>query len=205
MKRRAIFMDRDGTISEEVGYVNHISRYRLLPGSTEAIRLAREGDFLAVVVTNQAGVARGYFPESLVRQVHEKLGSLVRDAGADLDAIYYCPHHPHEGEPPYRRDCDCRKPKPGLIERAARDLGIDLSRSYIVGDSWIDIEAGARAGVPGVLVMTGYGRGLLEHQRHRLRSEPSHIAEDLLRAVRWILEREGALSRTRPASAPEAG
>ena len=192
MTRRAIFMDRDGTISDEVGYVNHLSRYRLLPRSLQAIRLVNDSGFLAVVTTNQSGVARGYFSESLVEQVHERLLAWARDSGARLDAIYYCPHHPQEGDPPFRSDCDCRKPRPGMIRRAAREHDIDLSRSYVVGDTRADIEAGAAAGVPGILVLTGYGRGLVEHGRDTMRVEPLAIREDLLEAVRFILGREGA-------------
>jgi D-glycero-D-manno-heptose 1,7-bisphosphate phosphatase len=189
VSRAAIFMDRDGTISEEVGYVNHISRYRLLPRSLEAIRLINEAGLMAIVTTNQSGVARGYFSQDLVEAVHARLLSLAAGAGARLDAVYYCPHHPAEGSPPWRAACDCRKPKPGMILRAAREHGIDLERSYVVGDSVVDIEAGAAAGVRGVLVLTGYGRGLLEHQKERFRTPPAHTADDLLEAVRWILER----------------
>jgi len=189
MSRAAIFLDRDGTICEEVGYVNHLSRSRLLPGSLEAIRLINQAGLLAVVTTNQSGVARGYFSEDLVEAVHAQLLSAVSSGGARLDAIYYCPHHPSEGSPPWRAACDCRKPKPGMILRAAREHGIDLAGSYVVGDSVVDIEAGAAAGVPGVLVLTGYGRGLLEHQKHRFKTEPAHAAEDLLGAVRFILSR----------------
>ena len=189
MSRAAIFLDRDGTICEEVGYVNHLSRSRLLPGSLEAIRLINQAGLLAVVTTNQSGVARGYFSEDLVEAVHAQLLSAVSSGGARLDAIYYCPHHPSEGSPPWRAACDCRKPKPGMILRAAREHGIDLAGSYVVGDSVVDIEAGAAAGLPGVLVLTGYGRGLLEHQKHRFKTEPAHAAEDLLGAVRFILSR----------------
>ena len=185
-------MDRDGTISEEVGYINHLSRYRLLPRSLQAIRLINDSGFLAIVTTNQSGVARGYFSESLVGQVHERLLAWARDGGARLDAIYYCPHHPHEGEPPFRADCDCRKPRPGMIRRAAREHDIDLARSYVVGDTRADIEAGAAAGVPGILVLTGYGRGLVEHGRATMRVEPLAVREDLLDAVRFILGREAA-------------
>ncbi len=191
-RRRAIFMDRDGTLSEEVGYVNHLSRYRLMPNSLEAIRLANGAGFLVVVTTNQAGVARGYFSEDLVRQVHGRLRAWVEEGGGRIDAIYYCPHHPKEGAPPYRAECDCRKPRPGMILRAGREHDIDLAASYAVGDSWIDIEAGAAAGVPGVLVLTGYGRGLLEHQREKLRVTPAHVAEDVLEAARWIVARDVA-------------
>ena len=189
MTRAAIFLDRDGTICEEVGYVNHLSRSRLLPNSPEAIRLINQAGLLAVVTTNQSGVARGYFSQDLVEAVHARLLASLSESGARLDAIYYCPHHPSEGAPPWRSDCDCRKPRPGMILRAARQHDIDLSRSYVVGDSVVDIESGAAAGIPGVLVKTGYGRGLLEHQRHRLKSEPAHAAEDLLDAVRFILSR----------------
>lgn len=189
MSRPAVFMDRDGTISEEVGYVNHLSRYRLLPRSLEAIRLINEAGLMAIVTTNQSGVARGYFSQDLVEAVHARLLSLAAGAGARLDAIYYCPHHPAEGSPPWRAACDCRKPKPGMILRAAREHGIDLERSYVVGDSVVDIEAGAAAGVRGVLVLTGYGRGLVEHQKERFRTPPAHTADDLLEAVRFILER----------------
>jgi len=189
VSRAAVFLDRDGTICEEVGYVNHLSRSRLLPNSLEAIRLINQAGLLAVVTTNQSGVARGYFSQDLVEAVHAKLRASALEAGARLDGIYYCPHHPSEGTAPWRASCDCRKPLPGLIKRAAREHGIDLSRSYAVGDSVVDIDAAAAAGVPGVLVKTGYGRGLLEHQRHRFRTEPAYAAEDLLEAVGWILAR----------------
>ena len=189
MTRAAIFLDRDGTICEEVGYVNHLSRSRLLPNSLEAIGLINQAGLLAVVTTNQSGVARGYFSQDLVESVHAKLQASVTGAGARLDAIYYCPHHPTEGTPPWRAVCECRKPEPGMILRATREHGIDLSRSFVVGDSVADIEAGASAGVPGILVKTGYGRGLLEHQRHRFKTEPVHTADDLLEAVRFILSR----------------
>jgi D-glycero-D-manno-heptose 1,7-bisphosphate phosphatase len=187
MSRPAIFMDRDGTISEEVGYVNHLSRFRLLPHSLEAIRAFNQAGLLTVVFTNQAGVARGYFQEDLIHAVHARLRSWAEEAGARLDAIYYCAHHPTEGRPPYRADCDCRKPRPGMLLRAAREHDIDLHRSFVVGDSWIDIEAGAAAGLPGLLVLTGYGRGQLEHQPERFRTPPIHTAEDLREASRWIL------------------
>lgn len=189
MSRPAIFLDRDGTICEEVGYVNHLSRSRLLPRSLEAIRLINQAGLLAVVTTNQSGVARGYFSRDLVEAVHAQLRATVAAGGAHLDAIYYCPHHPREGAPPWRTECDCRKPRPGMIMRAAREHDIDLRQSYAVGDSVVDIEAGAAAGLPGVLVLTGYGRGLVEHQRERLGPGPEHAAEDLLDAVRFILSR----------------
>ena len=189
-RRRAVFLDRDGTVADEVGYVNHVSRVRLLPGSAAAIRKIREAGFLSVVVTNQAGVARDYFEEAIVHQANQRLRDLLAAEGASLDAIYYCPHHPREGAPPFRQDCDCRKPRPGMLRRAAAELEIDLARSYMVGDGVVDVAAGRAAGVTSILVLTGYGRGHLEHRRHRWTVEPDHIAEDLGVAVDWILARE---------------
>jgi D-glycero-D-manno-heptose 1,7-bisphosphate phosphatase len=184
-----VFLDRDGTICEEVGYVNHIDRCALLPRSAEAIRLLNEAGIPVAIVTNQAGVARGYFREELIHEVHTRVRSLLAAQGAHVGAIYFCPHHPTAGEPPYRQDCSCRKPKPGLILRGAQELGIDLARSFMVGDSARDVQAAAAAGVTSVLVLTGYGRGEWEHQPERFATRPAHVAADLLEAVRWILER----------------
>jgi D-glycero-D-manno-heptose 1,7-bisphosphate phosphatase len=189
MRRRAVFIDRDGTISEEVGYVNHPSRYRVFPFAAEAIRLLNGAGWLAVLVTNQAGVARGYFKEDVITTVHDLLARELERNGARLDAVYYCPHHPSVGEPPYRLDCDCRKPKPGLITRAAADLDIDLAGSWMVGDRHGDVELARNAGTRSALVLTGYGRGEFEYQRDSWRREPDLIAENLLEAVREILGR----------------
>lgn len=188
MKRRAVFMDRDGTISEEVGYVNHTARYRVFPYSAEAVRLLNESGWLAVLVTNQAGVARGYFTEEMIGSVHGVLASELEKGGARLDAIYYCAHHPSVGEPPYRFDCDCRKPKPGLITRAAAALEIDLEESWMVGDRYSDIELARNAGTRSAFVLSGYGRGEWEYQRPAWKHQPDIVAEDLLEAVRRIIE-----------------
>ena len=190
MGRRAIIMDRDGTVCDEVGYVNHVDRVRLLPRSAEAIRRANEAGFQTVVVTNQAGVARGYFAESLVDEVHDRVRELLAAEGARVDGIYYYPHHPDVGAEPYRRRCDCRKPKPGMLLRARDEMGIDLEASFMIGDSVRDIEAGRRAGATPLLVLTGYGKGELAYQSHRWTVRPEHVADDLLEAVTWILARE---------------
>ncbi|MDH3217740.1 MAG: HAD family hydrolase [Candidatus Krumholzibacteria bacterium] len=194
--RPAIFLDRDGTVSEEVGYVNHVSRFRLLPRTAAAIRQINQSGLLAVLVTNQAGVARGYFKESLVRQVHQRLQELLAAGGARLDGIYYCPHHPRAGKPPYRLECNCRKPKPGMIEAASRDLDIDVSRSFMVGDKHSDIIFAHSVGVPGVLVKTGYGLGEIEQWSADWSDEPDKIALDLLDAVEWILDRQESDDRS---------
>ncbi|HYE65668.1 MAG TPA: HAD family hydrolase [Pyrinomonadaceae bacterium] len=187
MKRRAAFIDRDGTISEEVGYVNHPSRYRIFPYSAEAVRLLNNAGWLAILVTNQAGVARGYFTEDLIGAVHGALKQDLERAHARLDAIYYCAHHPSVGEPPYRLDCDCRKPKPGLIQRAAEDFNIDLAESWMIGDRYSDIELARNAGVRSAFILSGYGRGEWEYQRPSWKHEPDLVAEDLLDAVRRII------------------
>lgn len=191
MKRRAVFMDRDGTISEEIGYVNHPARYRVFPYAGEAVRLLNEAGWLAVLVTNQAGVARGYFTEELIGAVHGLLEAELEQKGARLDAIYYCAHHPSVGQPPYRYDCDCRKPRPGLIRRAAADFDIDLAESWMIGDRYSDIELAHNAGVRSAFVLSGYGRGEWEYQRATWKSEPELVAEDLLEAVRAIVKESG--------------
>ena len=185
-KRRAVFIDRDGTISEEVGYVNHVSRYRIFPFAAEAIRTITEAGWLAILVTNQAGVARGYFNEEMIGRVHEVLTAELARGGARLDAIYYCPHHPSVGEPPYRLDCDCRKPRPGLLRRAAEEFDLDLANCWMVGDRFSDTELARNAGVRAAFVLSGYGRGEWEHQRHGWKHQPDLVAENLLEAARAI-------------------
>ena len=180
-------MDRDGTISEEIGYVNHPTRYRVFPYSAEAVRMLNEAGWLAILVTNQAGVARGYFTEELVGTVHEVLKQELNKQGAQLDAIYYCAHHPTVGESPYRFDCDCRKPKPGLIRRAAAEFDIDLRQSWMIGDRYSDIELALNAEVHPAFVLSGYGRGEWEYQRANWKHEPELVAENLLEAVRKIV------------------
>ncbi|KAF0245446.1 MAG: D-glycero-D-manno-heptose 1 7-bisphosphate phosphatase [bacterium] len=187
MKNIAVFLDRDGTVSEEVGYVNHLSRYRLFPWTATAIKRLNEAGLKAILVTNQAGVARGYFTEDLIWKVHEKLTSELTNFGAHLAGIYYCPHHPSAGKPPYRANCECRKPKPGLLYKAAQENEIDLTRSFMVGDKYTDIELAQRIGLKGVMVMTGYGIGEYEYQREAWPQMPDKIATDLLEAVDWII------------------
>ena len=188
---RGIFLDRDGTISEEVGFVDRLDRFRLLPGAPGAIRRINQSGFLAIVVTNQSGVARGLFDEAFVTRVHERLAEWLAREGARLDGIYVCPHHPSEGTPPLRADCDCRKPRPGLLARAARDHDVDLSSSYMIGDKAIDIETAHNAGATGVLVLTGYGAGDLRDRLPGAPAQPAFVAQDLPGAVEWILAREG--------------
>lgn len=186
MKRPAVFMDRDGTISEEVGYLNHPSRLQIYPYSSAAIRLLHSKGWLAIVITNQSGVARGYFSEDVLIEVNERLVQELRTQEARLDAIYYCAHHPTAGAAPYRQVCDCRKPLTGLIEKASLDFEIDLPSSWIVGDRYSDTELARNAGLRSALVLSGYGRGEWEYQRHSWASQPDIVCENLLEAVTSI-------------------
>jgi D-glycero-D-manno-heptose 1,7-bisphosphate phosphatase len=190
--RPAVFIDRDGTLTEEVGYVNHPARLRLLPRSAEAIRRLNAAGVAAVVVTNQAGIARGYFGEEVLHAVNAALTAALRHEGARLDGLYVCTHHPTEGEPPFRAACDCRKPRPGLLRRAAAELGLDLARSTMVGDKPSDLVPGRTVGAAAVLVLTGYGLGEWEYRRKTFETEPDHVASDLLDAVDWALARRAA-------------
>jgi len=181
MNEIGVFLDRDGTINEEMGYINHLSRFVLLPRTGAAIKRLNDAGVKVVVVTNQSGAARGYFPSSLVEEVHAHLQNLLAAVGARLDGIYTCLHSPQDG-------CACRKPKPGLLLQAAQELNLDLSRSYLVGDRHMDIQTGARAGVKGILVLTGYGRGEYELFAPAWDVRPAHIAADLMDAAAWIIK-----------------
>ncbi len=191
-RRPAIFFDRDGTLSEEVGYVNHLSRFRLFPFAVDAVRAINRSGYLAVLVTNQAGVARGYFPESLIGEVHDAVRAAMAGGGARLDGLYVCAHHPTEGQPPYRMDCECRKPRPGLLRRAEADLGVDLERSWMIGDRHGDLKVAWRVGAKGALVKTGYGRGELLWHAPSWSRPPDLVAEHLLEAVERITAGGGA-------------
>jgi D-glycero-D-manno-heptose 1,7-bisphosphate phosphatase len=178
--RPAVFLDRDGTIAEEVGYLNHASRFRMFPFVAQAIRRLNDARLPVIVVTNQSGVGRGYFPESLVRTVHELMTQRLKAAGARVDGVYYCPHTSDDG-------CDCRKPKPGMLERAAREHDLDLRRSFVVGDRYADIELARRVGSRGILVRTGYGEGEIQRHAAEWSAPPDVIADDLAAAVDWVL------------------
>lgn len=187
--RPAVFLDRDGTINEQMGYINHISRFQLLPGVAAAIRKLNENNIPVVVVTNQSGLARGYFPEELLVAVHEKMTALLAGQGAHVDGIYVCPHHPEAKRDEYRVACDCRKPQTGLLLRAAREMGLDLAASFVVGDRWSDLKTAAACGAVPVLVLTGYGRGDAQYIGPTQKVQPAFVGEDLAAVVQWILPR----------------
>lgn len=183
----AVFLDRDGTINEQMGYINHIDRFILLPGAASAIAVLNRAGIPAVVVTNQSGLARGYFPERLLDSVHEKMKRQLSLEGAHVDGIYVCPHHPEAKEEKFRKKCQCRKPENGLFLTAAEDLDIDLKRSYVVGDRWSDLKAAAKCSAKGILVLTGYGRGDYEYIGPSQNIQPHFVAQNLQEAVDWIL------------------
>jgi len=184
---RAVFLDRDGTLMEEVGYLDRLDRMRLFPWSIDAIRLLNRAGFAVVVVSNQAGVARGFFREAFVEEVRREIDARVAAAGARIDGWYYCPHHPDAPLPEYRRQCECRKPQPGMIRQAARDLDIAPARSYVVGDRWLDVQLAHNVGASGILVRTGYGAS--EERQPPDGTKAEMVADNLIEAVTWILRR----------------
>lgn len=188
MSRPAVFLDRDGTINEQMGYINHICRFQLLPRAAAAIRLLNDAKIPVIVVTNQSGLARGYFPKELLEEVHQRMHRQLAEAGAHVDGIYICPHYPEAKLPEYRVECDCRKPQAGLFLKAAADLDLDLAHSYVVGDRWSDLKAADRCQATGILVLTGYGRGDLTYIGPTQKIQPRMVAEDLYDAATWILD-----------------
>lgn len=176
----AVFLDRDGTINEEVGYLNHLSRLRLIRGVGKALRTLQERGVRLFVVTNQSGPARGYFPKELVERTNEEIRRRLRRQGVVIEDFFVCLHHPDEG-------CSCRKPRTGLLEEAFARYPIDRERAYVVGDRLIDVELARNAGLKGILVLTGYGRGELEYVLPKKTIRPDYVAEDLSDAVRFIL------------------
>jgi D-glycero-D-manno-heptose 1,7-bisphosphate phosphatase len=182
--RPAVFVDRDGTLLEEAGYLDRLERVAFFPHSVDAVRLLNRAGFAVVVITNQSGVARGLYEETFVLQTHELMTRRLAEGGARIDGYYYCPHHPTGEVERFRVDCDCRKPAPGMLRQAAADLSIDLSRSFTVGDKWSDVQVAQAVGARGILVRTGYGRSTESAPRAGV--EPAAIVDNLIAAAAWI-------------------
>lgn len=178
-KQKAVFVDRDGTLIEEVNFLSDVKHLRLFPYTGEAIRSLRDNGFRIVVVTNQSGIGRGIFPESAMHSIHE---AIQNELGKTIDAFYFCPHLPHAG-------CRCRKPGLKMIEDAVNDLGIDLEGSWMIGDKKLDVETGFNAGVKTSLVLTGYGKQHVDE----LERQPDILAANLLDAAKRILSSESRL------------
>jgi len=183
---KAVFLDRDGTINEEMGYINHASRFKIFSFVPEAIHILNECGFKVIIVTNQSGIARGYFSEKLLENIHALLIEKVQKYSAKIDKIYYCPHHPEEGDELYGVDCECRKPKPGMIYRAREEFDIDLERSFMIGDRYKDSIFGKNLNLTTVMVLTGYGLGEYTYQRDTWRVQPDYICDNLLDAANIV-------------------
>ena len=183
MSRAAVFLDRDGTIIDERSYIDRLALLSVFPWTGDALRLLNRAGYATVVISNQSGLARGMFDEPFLTQLHNEIDRRI--APARIDGYFFCPHLPDATVAQYRADCDCRKPKPGLIARAASELDLDLSRSWMVGDRWLDVACGRAAGVRSILVRTGYGA----HEEARIppATQADAILNNLMEAVGWIL------------------
>ena len=197
--RKAVFLDRDGTMNTEVNYLHNPGDLELIPGTAEAVKLLNEAGFAVIVVTTQAGVARGYYTEADVEALHNYMNNLLKESGAAVDAFYYCPHHPEHGIGRYKMTCRCRKPGTGMFEAAARELpgGIDRENSWMIGDKLIDTEAGHNFGIWSILVGTGYGSKIRKEQEAAGKLTPDgrctdgsydYYAANLLAAARAVVE-----------------
>jgi D-glycero-D-manno-heptose 1,7-bisphosphate phosphatase len=189
MSHSAVFLDRDGTINHEVNYLSDVAQFALIDGVARGVQMLNQAGLKVIVITNQAGVARGYLTEQKLECIHRAMREELQALQATIDAVYYCPHHPSEGLPPYLRECDCRKPSPGLLTRAAADWDLDLSRSFMVGDKLSDLRAGHQAGCATILVRTGYGSDV-EKTLASQSLQPRFIAANLLEASEWILTQQ---------------
>jgi D-glycero-D-manno-heptose 1,7-bisphosphate phosphatase len=186
--RIAAFLDRDGTLNEEVNFVRTPEQLIMLPGAAASVRALNDHGIVVCVISNQSGVARGLFTEKDLVPIHTKLERELEREGAWIDRIYYCPHHPTEGKPPYNVVCSCRKPETGMLRQAAQEFGLDLRRSFVVGDRIVDIQAGRAAGATTILVMTGYGPHALDECREN-GVIPDFIAANITDATRIITQK----------------
>jgi D-glycero-D-manno-heptose 1,7-bisphosphate phosphatase len=186
MLGKAIFLDRDGTINIDKGFVHKPEDFEFLPRAVSALRLLRESfpGWKIIIVTSQSGIARGYYTEEDYKNLRSHVNRELEKQGIALDAEYFCPHH-EQGKPPYNTPCDCRKPKPGMLIKAAREHSIDLAKSYMIGDKWADVRAGSSVGCHSILVKTGKAGDDKENK-----VDNAHVALDLFDAANYIIERE---------------
>lgn len=196
--KTAVFLDRDGTINIEAGYIHNVADLNLMPGAGAALRRVNDAGLLAILATNQSGPARGYYPESHVLALHDRLNALLTAEGAHLDDLYYCPHHPEGVVAAYTQTCDCRKPEPGMLLAAAERHGIDLKASYMIGDKATDVEVGQRAGCKTVLLRSGYGEEVIAGT-YQWQVTPDHVADTLVEAIDWVLaDHQASLQGNQP-------
>ncbi len=189
-RSRAVFLDRDGTISVEIGYIDNADDLEIIPGSFEGLKKLQESGFKLIVITNQSGVARGYFEESMVHEINNRLIGVLNASGVKIDAVYFCPHHPDKADiEKYSKKCDCRKPGIKLVTQAVEDLNISLDGSIFIGDKISDIKCGQNAKLRTILVRTGYG----EEEEQKILKDcsikaPDFTADDLSDAANWIIK-----------------
>lgn len=183
----AVFIDRDGTINVDGGYINHVDNFAIYPFAAQAVRMLNVNKWLAVVVTNQSGIGRGFYTIEVMHRLHDKMNAHFASQGAKVDGIYYCPHDPNSKIEEYRKVCNCRKPETGMIDQAIAELPIDTSRMVFVGDKYSDMQAGFRSGCKTIMVNTGYGRGEYEMKSSKWERMPDYRAENLLEAVKITL------------------
>lgn len=183
---KAVFLDRDGTINEEMGYINHISRFKIFKYTFDAIKILNNLGFKVLILTNQSGLARGYFTEEVLNKVHDTLLKKAEKNKAKIDKIYYCPHHKNGIVEKYKIDCDCRKPKPGMLLKAQKDFKISLEKSYLIGDRYKDIQFAFSNNIKSILVKTGYGLGEFFYQSKNWPKDPDYVCNNLLEAAHLI-------------------
>jgi D-glycero-D-manno-heptose 1,7-bisphosphate phosphatase len=183
--KRAIFLDRDGTLNVDVGYMHRLDQLELFPWTGDALRLLKRAGFLLVIVTNQAGIARGLIDPGFVEITHAEMRRRLQAAGADLDALYWCPHHPGGSVPALSIACQCRKPSPGMIESAVKDLDIDPKQSWVIGDKWLDVQLGQAVGAKSILVRTGWGAQA--EQNRPAGQQVDAVCDNLIHAVSVVL------------------
>jgi D-glycero-D-manno-heptose 1,7-bisphosphate phosphatase len=191
----AVFLDRDGTINVEAGYIRDLADMHLMPGAGAAIKRLNDLGVPAILATNQSGPARGYYAESHVLDLNNRVADLLAAEGARLDAMFYCPHLPDGTVPEYTQDCRCRKPETGMLDDAAAQHGIDLARSYMIGDKSTDVEVGQRAGCRTVLLRSGFGERVLSGE-YQWAVTPDFVADTLVEAIDWVVADHAARAET---------
>lgn len=183
--KKAIFLDRDGTLNLDVGYLHQLKDLELFPWTVDALRLLKRAGYELIIVTNQSGLAQGLIAPGFVETCHDEMRRRLQAGGADLDALYYCPHHPRGSVPPLSIDCRCRKPSPGMIEDAVRDRGIDPTSSWVIGDKWLDVNLGRNVGARSILVRTGWGAE--QEEKRPAGQQVDAVCDNLMHAVSVIL------------------
>ena len=183
--KKAIFLDRDGTLNVDVGYLHRLEDLELFPWTADALRLLKRAGYTLIVVTNQSGIAHGLIDPGFIQICHDEMRKRLQQGGADLDALYFCNHHPRGSIAELSIDCRCRKPLPGMVEDAARDLGVDPKQSWVIGDKWLDVNLGHAVGARSILVRTGWGSE--QEQKRPAGQQVDAICDNLIHAVSVIL------------------